>query len=399
MSNFWTDGVDLCTVARNPDGGPVTNRDDANISTAIGLLGCGSIAERYVVGMRRFPNLTLAGCADVIPAAAVSLSERTGIHAYASVDELLADPAIDIVVNITPPVVHEEMTRAAVAAGKHVYVEKPITTDPATATSVLDDAQLAGIVIGAAPDTFLGSAAQTARRALDEGVIGNPIGAVAAVRYSRAEEWHPDPSFLFRPGGGPSLDLGPYYVTALVNLLGPVAEVSAFSRIGAVTREFTAPERRADSVEVTVPTHASASLRFVDGAIATLISSFDIWDTSLPFLEVYGDKGTLQLGDPNEYDSDVRVKRHSDTEWQVLPPVLEPTGEPETPVQLLRGIGVDDLARALHDPERALRGHGPRASGALAQHVLEIIAAIDESSARSEVIAITSRVDRPKPVA
>ena len=283
--------------------------NDETAPVRVALLGCGSIAERYVIGMRRFPDkLEIAGCADVFPEAATSLSKRTGIRAYASVEELLADPDVDLVVNITPPVVHESMSLAAIAAWKHVYVEKPITTEVDTAVGVLEAANNAGVVIGAAPDTFLGSAAQTARRAIDEGVIGAPIGATAAVRYSRAEEWHPDPSFLFQPGGGPSLDLGPYYVTALVNLLGPVAQVSAFSRIGAPVRQFTAENRRADSVTVTTPTHASASLRFANGAVGTLISSFDIWDTSLPFIEIYGEKGTLQIGDPNEYDSPVRVR-------------------------------------------------------------------------------------------
>lgn len=358
----------------------------------VALLGCGSIAERYIIGMRRFPEtLAIAGCADVFPEAATSLSKRTGIRAYTSVEELLADPDVDLVVNITPPVVHESMSLAAIAAGKHVYVEKPLTTEVNTAQRVLEAAQRADLVVGAAPDTFLGSAAQTARRAIDEGVIGTPIGATAAVRYSRAEEWHPDPSFLFQPGGGPSLDLGPYYVTALVNMLGPVAQVSAFSRIGALERQFTAENRRADSVTVTTPTHASASLRFVNGAIGTLISSFDIWDTSLPFIEIYGEKGTLQIGDPNEYDSPVWVRRHEDSDWWEYERAITPTGEPGTPTQLLRGIGVADLASSLS-------GTPLRASGSLALHVLEVIAAVDVSSERSEVVNIASSVERPEPV-
>jgi predicted dehydrogenase len=365
-----------------------TNSDDSR--TRVGIIGCGNIAERYVVGMGRFPELEIAGCADVDSNYAEALSSRVGIPKYDSVEQLLADPTVDLVVNITPPRVHEAVTRAVLQAGKHVYVEKPLTTDPASALKLLKEAESSNLLLGAAPDTFLGSAAQTARKALDDGAIGLPIAAVACIRYSRAEEWHPDPSFLFQPGGGPSLDLGPYYVTALVNLFGPVAEVSAFSRIGAPKRTVTAENRRVDSIEVTTPTHSSASLRFRDGTIATVVSSFDIWDTNMPFLEIYGHQGTLQVGDPNEYDSPVKVRRHDDADWKVIEPVLTPTGEPGTPVQLLRGIGVADLAAAV-------KGGTLRASGALAQHVLEVIAAFDESSDRGEVIKISSTVERPAP--
>ncbi|WP_308465086.1 Gfo/Idh/MocA family protein [Rathayibacter soli] len=369
----------------------MTGRNGAASSpTLVGLVGCGNIAERYVEGMKRFPELALAGCADVDGRFASALSERLGIRAYPSVEELLADPAISLIVNITPPRAHEAVTRAALKAGKHVYVEKPITTDPEPANQLLLEAKKAGLLVGAAPDTFLGSAAQTARKAVDDGVIGRPIAAVACIRYSRAEKWHPDPTFLFQPGGGPSLDLGPYYVTALVNLFGPVSEVSAFSSIGASHRTVTAPERRVDSIEVTTPTHASASLRFENGTIATVISSFDIWDTDMPFIEVFGENGTLQLGDPNEYDSPVRVRRHDDPDWSVLEPVFTPTGEPATPVQLLRGIGVADLASALS-------GADLHASGALALHVLDVITAFNRSSDRSEVVRIGSAVDRPTP--
>ena len=358
--------------------------------TRVGIVGCGNIAERYVVGTGRFPELEVAGCADIDSSYAQALSARLGVRAYESVEQLLADPTIELVVNITPPRVHEDVTRAVLQAGKHVYVEKPLTTDPVSALALLHEADGAGLLLGAAPDTFLGSAAQTARLALDEGVIGRPVAAVACIRYSRAEEWHPDPTFLFQPGGGPSLDLGPYYVTALVNLFGPVAAVSAFSRVGELERTVTAENRRVESIKVTTPTHSSASLRFQSGTIATVISSFDIWDTDMPFLEIYGEQGTLQVGDPNEYDSPVRARRHEDADWSVIEPIFKPSGEPGTPVQLLRGIGVADLAAAVN-------GGALRASGALAHHVLEVITAFDESSDREEIIHINSTVERPAP--
>jgi predicted dehydrogenase len=235
----------------------------------IGIVGCGNIAERYVKGISRFPLLKTLGCADIYQEAADRLSASAGISAYPSVEALLDDPGVDVVVNITSPVAHAEVSFAALKAGKHVYVEKPMGATVAEGRRMIEAAVAAGRVLGSAPDTFLGSSAQTARAAVDNGVIGEPIGAVGFVTHSKAETWHPDPTFLFKPGGGPVLDLGPYYITALVNLLGPVASVAGFSRVGAPVRTVTAPGRRVDKITVEVPTHAVASLEFASGALAT----------------------------------------------------------------------------------------------------------------------------------
>lgn len=362
-----------------------------NCTARVGVIGCGNISRRYIEGMRRFPELDIVGCADLVQELADTLAAESGIRAYASIAELLADPEIDIVVNITPPVAHASVSEQALAAGKHVYVEKPIAATLDAARGMLAAAHTNDRVLGSAPDTFLGSAGRTARAAIDSGVIGEAIGAVAFVTHSKAETWHPDPGFLFRPGGGPALDLGPYYITALVNLLGPVAEVAGFSRIGAPVRTVTAPDRRVDSIQVTTPTHAGATLRFASGAIGTLLFSFDVWDHHLPKIELYGTEGTLTVPDPNEYDGPVLLKRHRDSEWTELAPVAEPTGRPGEPVQLLRGPGVADLAAAL-------RGEPQRASASLAFHVLEVLEAIETASATSTVVSIDSRPDRPEPV-
>lgn len=356
----------------------------------VGIIGRGNISRRYVDGMRRFPQLELAGCADLVHALADSLAADTGIRAYSGIDELLADPDIDIVVNITPPVAHATVSEQALAAGKNVYVEKPIAATLSDATAMLESAERAGRVLASAPDTFLGSAGQTARAAVDSGAIGEPIGAVAFVTHSKAETWHPDPGFLFRPGGGPALDLGPYCIAALVNLLGPVAEVAGFSRIGAPVRTVTAPERRVDSIDVTTPTHAGATIRFASGAIGTLLFSFDVWDHHLPKIELYGTEGALSIPDPNEYDGPVQVKRHADSGWTTLEPVLEPGGAPGDPVQYLRGHGVADLAAALD-------GAPLRTSAELAFHVLEVLEAIETASSTSTVVPIVSRPSRPEP--
>jgi len=362
----------------------------ADAPAVVGIIGAGNIARRYVEGISRFPQLSIIGCADLVQELSDSLASEAGITSYTSIEQLLADPAIDIVVNITPPVAHASVSTMALAAGKHVYVEKPIAATLADSADMVAAAERHGRLLGSAPDTFLGSAGQTVRAAIDAGVIGEPIGAVAFIVHSQAETWHPDPSFLFRPGGGPALDLGPYYITTLVNSLGPIASVAGFTRIGAPVRTVTAPDRRVDSIEVTTPTHVAATLRFASGVLATVMMSFDVWDAHLPKIEIYGELGSLTVPDPNEFDGDVTVRLHGEDGWTSLDPVIKPTGEAGTAVQLLRGIGVADLAAAVD-------GAPHRASAALASHVLEVLEAIQLSSDTNTVVAIDSRVERPAP--
>jgi predicted dehydrogenase len=288
-----------------------------------------------------------------------------------------------VVLNITPPLVHGETTSAALAAGKHVYVEKPITTSLPEAQRLATVAETEGLLLGAAPDTFLGSAGRTARRAVDQGLIGEPIGVVGFSTSNRVETWHPDPTSHFQPGGGPVQNMGPYYLTAMVNLLGPLTAVSARSRIGEPVRAVTSPGRRVESITVTTPTYISAVLEFQSGVIGTLVASYDVWDHHLPWLELYGTQGTLSLPDPNTYDGDVLLKRHTDREWQVLPPVAPLFAAPGSPDQLQRGPGVADLVDAL--------GGAPhRTRAALACHVLDVIEAIEASSESHTRITMTT---------
>jgi predicted dehydrogenase len=358
----------------------------------VGVVGCGNIFDRYLTGMSRFADIKVAGCADVDQARADAAAEQAGIRGYASVQELLADPEVEIVVNITPPMAHASVSAAALRAGKHVYTEKPLADTTSHATALLATRAETGRALGCAPDTFLGSAAQTARRAVDDGVIGDIIGASAFVTHSRAERWHPDPGFLFRPGGGPLLDMGPYFITSLVNLLGPVAEVGALTRVGATPRRVTAPGRLVDLIDVEVATHASATLGFHSGVIATVLASFDVWSQDLPFVELYGSAGRLRLPDPDGFDGDVLLKRHDDDEWQVIEPVITPSGVPGTTDQHLRGMGVADLARSLS-------GAPQRATAELAYHVLEVLESIEKSSAERSFVRLASSCERPVPLA
>jgi predicted dehydrogenase len=358
------------------------------VATTLGILGCGNIFGRYVAGLANYPELRIVRVADVDTERARQAAAEHGLPAWGDDADLYADDSVDIVVNLTPPVHHAATITAALRAGKHVYVEKPLATTVSAAREVLAVAAASGRVLGSAPDTFLGSASQTARRALDDGLIGEPVGASMFVGHSKAERWHPDPRFLFRAGGGPVLDMGPYYVAILVNLLGPIRSVAAASRIGAPVRALTAPNRAADSVEVEVATHASAVFTFTSGVLGTAQLSFDVWDSDLPHIEVYGTEGTLSLANPNHFDGDVRVKRHEDDEWRVLEPVVELFGAVGTREQNRRGLGVLDLARALD-------GEPHRANAEFAFHILETLCAVDDSSGKAAAVALASSCDRP----
>ncbi|WP_262697475.1 MULTISPECIES: Gfo/Idh/MocA family protein [Streptomyces] len=357
----------------------------------IGILGSGNIFGRYVTGLARYPELEIVRVADIDVARAKQAAADHSIPAWGDDRQLYADDSVDIVVNLTPPVHHARTIITALEAGKHVYVEKPLATTVTDGEAVLAAAARTGRVLGSAPDTFLGSAAQTARKAIDSGLIGTPIGASAFIGHSKAETWHPNPAFLFQPGGGPVMDMGPYYLAVLVNCLGPVATVSAAARIGVPERTVTAPERTVDTVEVTIPTHTGAVLTFASGVIATTQMSFDVWDSDLPYLEIYGSEGTLSLANPNHFDGDVRLRRHGDGDWTVLEPALELFGAVGTREQARRGLGVRDLANAVE-------GGPHRANAAFAFHVLEGLCALEGSAQQGRSVTLSSSCERPQPL-
>lgn len=354
----------------------------------VGVLGTGTIFRAYARGLSGFQHLPIVRVADLDLDRAAAAAADWGIPASGSTEDLLSDSTVDIIVNITPPAAHAALTDAALRAGKHVYVEKPLAATTAEAGENLAVAKETGKVLGGAPDTFLGTAGQTARAAVDHGLIGQPFAATSFVRSSRAQTWHPDPGFLFARGGGPVLDFGPYHIAALVNLLGPVTTVA-----GATSRlhnelEVTAANRRVDRVDVEVDTHATALLQFGSGVLATTVYSFDIWDTTLPHIEIYGSEGTLQLPDPNRFDNPVLIKRHGEAEWSELAPVIDRT-TPDPP-HPFRGLGVADLAAHVAGDEH-------RTSGAFAYHVLEVLAALEDRSLTDGATSITSSVERPAP--
>jgi len=346
----------------------------------IGIIGCGSISGAYFGGAQKTDILEIKSCADIRMEAAKSAAERYGCQAV-SVDELLADPEIELVVNLTIPKAHVEVGLKALSAGKHVYSEKPMGVSTEEAYKLVELAEKKGLRIGCAPDTFLGAGGQTARKTLDEGAIGRPIAGTAFMCGHGHESWHPNPSFYYDIGGGPMLDMGPYYVTALVNLLGPAKRVA-----GITTKAFD--ERIASSkgneglrIPVKVNTHLAGTIEFVNGAIITMIMSFDIWRHSLPCIEIYGTDGSMKVPDPNGFGGPVMVAKPG-SNWTEVPLAFPNNA---------RMIGVIDMVSAI----RSGRKH--RVNGDLAYHVLEIMTAFDKSSQSGQYTEIKTKIERPVP--
>lgn len=346
----------------------------------IGMVGCGSIAPAYFQGCRLFPNIQIVACADLDRAKADACAAEFGVRAC-SVRELLNADDIDIVLNLTVPRAHAEVSLAALQAGKHVYSEKPLATTRREARKLVAAAARKQRRIGCAPDTFFGAGVQTARRFLDDGELGDVVAVVACMMSHGPESWHPNPAFFYEEGGGPLFDMGPYYLTALVTLLGPVRRVTGSARISFPTRTITSEPLRGTVVEVKVPTHYAAVLDFESGAVGTLLMSFDVWSHSLPRIEIYGSRGTLQVPDPNRFDGVVRWRRAGETEWEEL--------ASQHRSDLARGVGVADLARAIQT------GRPHRASDQLAFHVLDIMIAVGEASERGTHQTLSTRCERP----
>jgi predicted dehydrogenase len=363
----------------------------------IGILGCGHVSDQYFEGLAAHESLAVVACADLDRARAEQKAAQHGVPRTYGPDELLADPAVDLVVNLTPPQAHAAASLAAIEAGKHVWSEKPLATEMEDARALLEAADAAGVRLGCAPDTFLGAGIQTAIKLVDDGWLGKTlVGGVAMVTEPGYESWHPDVSSFYRRGGGPLLDLGPYYVTALVALLGPVRRVTGLARATYAERTVAAGERRGERIPVEVPTHVAGALEFETGATVALLMSWDVLATNLPYIEIYGDAGSLAVSNPDEFDGEPRLRRAGDEDLAQPPP--PPGTLPWTPIPLVRprggrrGLGVAEIAAAIDED----RPH--RASGDLAHHVLEVLLALGDFDAAPDGIAIQSSCARPAPL-
>ncbi len=346
----------------------------------VGIIGCGNISSAYINGCRAFDWLRVAGVADLRPEVAQAKAAEHDLACAGSVEALLADPDIDIVINLTVPNVHAAVSLAILAAGKHVYSEKPLAVERADGRAVLAAAATQGLRVGCAPDTFLGGGLQTCRRLIDAGAIGQPVAAVAFMLSHGPESWHPNPGFFYHTGAGPLFDMGPYYLTALVHLLGPVAGVAALARISFAERVATSDARRGERLPVAVPTHVAGTLALAAGPLATMVTSFDVWGHTLPRIEVYGSEGSLSVPDPNTFGGPVRLLP-AGGEW-----VDVPLSHSDT---VRRGVGVADMALAIRE------GRPHRAAGEMAYHVLDVMHSFYDSSAEGRTVAVASTCDQP----
>ena len=353
----------------------------------VGIVGVGAISGQYLttfarLGSARPDTVRLVAVADLDEARAASVAAEQGVRAL-TVDELIKDPEVDLVLNLTIPAAHAEIGLQAIAAGKAVYGEKPLAATLEDARALVEAARAAGVALGCAPDTVLGTGVQTARKAIDEGLIGEPVAATATMMTPGHERWHPNPDFYYQPGGGPLLDMGPYYVTTLVTLLGPVVSVVGAASHTRATREIGSGPRAGTVIPVDVDTHVTGVLRHASGALSTLVMSFDSVATRASEIEVHGQTGSLVVPDPNRFDGDVQLHELGGA-WRTLPPSA---GYRDAG----RGYGVADLAAT---PP----GVPARANGDVAYHVLDIMTSLLAASASGTTVAIESTCERPAAV-
>ncbi len=351
----------------------------------VGVVGAGAISGQYLETLRKLSTVRVVAVADLDAARADAVvAGLDGVRAV-TVDALLADPAVDVVLNLTPPAGHAPVALAAVEAGKAVYNEKPLASTVADGRRVLTAAAAAGVRVGGAPDTVLGTGVQTARHAVDTGLIGTPTAATATFLCPGHERWHPNPDFYYAAGGGPLLDMGPYYVTALVTLLGPVVSVLGAGSTARPTRTIGSGPRTGEEIGVEVHTHVTGVLTHASGALSTVTMSFDAVATRAEPIEVHGSAGSLVVPDPNRFDGDVLLRRLGADDWATLPVAAGyRIGG--------RGLGVAELVTA---PSAA----DARASGTLALHVLDVMESVLRSAADGGgAVAVEAQAERPAAV-
>ncbi len=351
----------------------------------VGLIGCGNICYTYFESGVTFDMLDIVACADLIPDRAKEAAEKYCVERAMSVDELINDPEIEIIYNLTVPKAHAEISLKALNAGKNVHGEKPLASNFKDGRAVYELAKKKGLLVTSAPDTFMGAALQTCRKLIDDGWIGRPIATTAFMMGWGPEEWHPNPEFFYQKGSGPLLDMGPYYLTALVSLLGPVKRVTSVTSIPYPERTIGSQPRKGEKFKVEVPTYTAGVMDFVGGAVGTLIVTFDCRASELPRIEIYGTEGSLSIPDPNNFGGPVRIRRAGATDWSEVPFT-------HIYADNSRGIGAADMAYALRS------GRKTRANVEMALHVLEIMELMNQASDQGKHLDLTTTCDRPAPL-
>ncbi|GAA2098614.1 Gfo/Idh/MocA family oxidoreductase [Microlunatus panaciterrae] len=348
----------------------------------VGIIGAGVISKTYLENLNSFADTRVVAIGDIVTEAAESRAKEFDVPAYGAIDAVLKNDDVEIVVNLTTPAAHVEVATAAILAGKHVWNEKPLSLDRESGGKLLAAAESAGLRVGCAPDTFLGAGLQSARKIIDSGAIGTPLTALVLMQSPGPESWHPNPAFLFQEGAGPLFDIGPYYLTALVQSFGPVASIASLGSKSREQRVIGSGPKAGEKFDVTVPTHVGSLARFESGQSFQSIFSFDS-AVRRTLLEINGTEGTLLMPDPNTFAGEIKVRRPAGEDWELL----------ETTTELSsRGTGVLDMARAIRED----RPH--RAQGALAYHVLDIMVSASESMETSEFVKVQSTVERAEPL-
>ena len=367
----------------------------------VGIVGCGDISGIYIQNAYRFQNLHLVALAALNSARPLArieeikaqwanwkLSGQPELPRACSVEQLLADPQVEMVLNLTVPKAHAQVSLAALAAGKHVYSEKPLACTREEAAKIFTLAGQKGLRVGCAPDTFLGAALQTCRKLIDDGWIGTPLGCTAFMTCRGHESWHSNPEFYYQPGGGPLFDMGPYYLTALVHLMGPIKRIGGVARTTFPTRTITSRKKFGAAIPVETPTHILSTLEFAggagQGAIGTMLMSFDVFGADLPRIEIYGTSGSLSVPDPNCFGGEVKVKIGRQ-DWAAVPLT-------HAYRENARGLGAADLASG------HLKNRPHRASGELAYHVVDVMETCLEAAREGRTLEVKSTVARPEPM-
>ena len=358
----------------------------------LGIIGCGNISTTYLSLTPLFRGIEVRACADIDPAAARAQAKKYGVRAD-TVDGLLAADDVDIVVNLTIPAAHYEVSRRALDAGKHVYSEKPFVLDVKQGLDLKKRADKRRLRIGSAPDTFLGGSHQLVRNLIDTGQVGKITGGTCYVMSRGMEHWHPNPDFFFQPGAGPMLDIGPYYITNLLQLIGPVERVVALAATPRKHRIIANGPRRGEKLSVKTPTTIHAVMEFASGAVVTISTSWDVWSHGHAPMELYGEGGTVFLPDPNFFGGDVVFTKGAKP-VKKLPKWAHPFGilnqkHPNGTRANYRTAGLADMALAIAD------GRPHRCSLELSLHAIDVLTGILKSSETGKFVAMQTSCERP----
>ena len=360
----------------------------------IGVIGCGNISSAYFKLGPQFKRLNFTACADVNPDNAKAQAEKFGLKAM-SVEDLLADPTIDIVVNLTIPEAHFGITKKILEAGKHAYSEKPFVLTLEEGEELRALCADKGVRVGSAPDTFLGGAHQQARAHIDAGNVGTITAGTAAVMSHGMEHWHPNPDFFFLPGAGPVLDIGPYYVTNLINLIGPIKRVGALTSMASATRTISNGPRNGETIPVKTPTNIQALLEFESGATITMLTSWDVWANKHSNMELYGTDGTMYVPDPNFFGGAVEAGGKDNAPVEALAAWDHPFGVPNEEhghgmMANYRCAGLADMARAIDE------GGAHRCSLEVALHAVDVMTSVLKSGETGQFETLSTTCERPE---